>query len=192
MKFHRNRFSFYIFVRMCNMKDSIAFVNKCDRSGANPARVASQLREKLKHNAVLMQIPIGLEDKLKGVVDLITMKAYRFEGASGENVVEREIPDGLRFEAEARREAFNTAQTLQPVDANLATRLGNEATTTHWSDSFAVSEWAGSENVLVLPLSSVPRGTSIRGPWKPATDCPARSRARTWLDETSGSEAAGS
>ena len=64
----------------------IAFVNKCDRSGANPARVTDQLREKLKHNAVMMQIPIGLEDKLEGVVDLVTMRAFRFEGENGETI----------------------------------------------------------------------------------------------------------
>ncbi|MBR1918804.1 MAG: GTP-binding protein, partial [Spirochaetales bacterium] len=46
----------------------IAFVNKCDRSGANPYRVKQQLIDKLGLNAVLMQIPIGLEDKLQGVV----------------------------------------------------------------------------------------------------------------------------
>ena len=72
--------------------------------GANPARVTDQLREKLKHNAVMMQIPIGLEDKLEGVVDLVTMKAYRFEGESGEKIVVGEIPAPLLFEAEARRE----------------------------------------------------------------------------------------
>src|SRR3954462_9537577 len=52
----------------------LAFVNKCDRAGANPFRVTAQLREKLKHNAVLMQIPIGLEADHEGVVDLIEMK----------------------------------------------------------------------------------------------------------------------
>ena len=90
----------------------IAFVNKCDRSGANPARVAGQLREKLKHNAVLMQIPIGLEDKLEGIVDLVTMKAFRFEGPNGEKVVEGEIPENLLFEAEARREAMLDAVSI--------------------------------------------------------------------------------
>lgn len=84
----------------------IAFVNKCDRSGANPARVCDQLREKLKHNSVMMQIPIGLEDQLEGVVDLVKMKAYRFEGENGENIVEGEIPANLEFEAEARREVM--------------------------------------------------------------------------------------
>src|SRR5918999_4256053 len=66
----------------------IAFVNKCDRTGANPLRVRDQLRDKLGHNPVLLQLPIGLEDKFEGVIDLIKMKAFRFEGPSGDNVVE--------------------------------------------------------------------------------------------------------
>ena len=73
----------------------VAFVNKCDRSGANPFRVADQLRDKLSLNAVMIQIPLGLEDKIQGVVDLITMKAYYNEGESGETVVERDIPTDL-------------------------------------------------------------------------------------------------
>src|SRR5512145_121609 len=52
----------------------IAFVNKCDRMGANPYRVADQLREKLNQNAVLLEIPIGLEADMEGVVDLVKMK----------------------------------------------------------------------------------------------------------------------
>jgi len=90
----------------------IAFVNKCDRSGANPARVTEQLRDKLKHNAVMMQIPIGLEDKHVGVVDLVTMKAYTFEGENGEKIVEAEIPAALQVEAEARREVMLDAVSM--------------------------------------------------------------------------------
>src|SRR5690554_4730147 len=57
----------------------IAFINKCDRTGANPYKVKDQLIEKLGLNALLMQIPIGLEDRIEGVVDLITMKALYFD-----------------------------------------------------------------------------------------------------------------
>ena len=82
----------------------LAFINKCDRTGADPFRVHTQLKEKLGHNAVLMQLPIGLESKFEGVVDLVKMKALYFEGLSGENVVEKEIPEELKAEAEKRRE----------------------------------------------------------------------------------------
>ena len=57
----------------------VAFVNKCDRQGANPIRVCGQLREKLGLNAHMMELPIGLEDKLEGVVDLVAMKAIYFD-----------------------------------------------------------------------------------------------------------------
>jgi elongation factor G len=82
----------------------IAFINKLDRSGANPARVTSQLREKLGHNAVMMQLPIGLEADFEGVIDLVTMKANFFEGNNGEHVVEEDIPDELLRDAEIARE----------------------------------------------------------------------------------------
>jgi elongation factor G len=77
----------------------IAFVNKCDRAGADPMRVAEQLHEKLHHVPCVMQIPIGLEDKLKGVVDLIKMKGYLFEGQSGQDIKEIEIPEDLKAQA---------------------------------------------------------------------------------------------
>jgi elongation factor G len=70
----------------------IAFVNKLDRAGANPLRVKDQLREKLKLNPVLLQLPIGLEDKFEGVVDLIEKKAYRFAGPNGEDITVGEPP----------------------------------------------------------------------------------------------------
>ena len=82
----------------------IAFVNKCDRAGANPFRVRDQLREKLSVNPVMIQIPIGLESKFEGVVDLITMKSIRFAGENGENVTFGEIPADLKSEAETARE----------------------------------------------------------------------------------------
>jgi elongation factor G len=90
----------------------LAFVNKLDRSGANPFRVVDQLRDKLRHNAVLMQIPIGLENAHEGVVDLVTMKALYFDGEHGENVRVAEIPEALRHDAEAARETMLDAVSL--------------------------------------------------------------------------------
>ncbi len=90
----------------------IAFINKADRVGANPERVRDQLREKLGHNPVLLQIPIGLEDRFTGVVDLIGMKAICFEGDFGEIVVEKEIPNELAAEAESRREEMLDAVSM--------------------------------------------------------------------------------
>ncbi|MCU0305967.1 MAG: elongation factor G [Thermoanaerobaculales bacterium] len=90
----------------------IAFVNKCDRSGANPVRVTHALRDKLGHNAVLLQIPIGLEADFKGVVDLVEMKAITFEGDNGEKVVVGEIPADLRAEAEERRAELIDAASM--------------------------------------------------------------------------------
>ena len=82
----------------------IAFVNKCDRSGANPARVIEQLKEKLGHNAVAMQLPVGLEADFEGVIDLILMQAVYFEGGKGETVRYAEIPAEYMPAAQAARE----------------------------------------------------------------------------------------
>jgi elongation factor G len=90
----------------------IAFVNKCDRVGANPVRVRDQLREKLGHNPVLLQIPIGLEADFKGVIDLVRMKALYFEGEFGEKVVEGEIPADRKTEAASFREQMLDAVSM--------------------------------------------------------------------------------
>ncbi len=81
----------------------LAFINKLDRTGANPFRVTQALREKLRHNAVMMQIPIGLEDKLEGLVDLVKMKAFYFSGDNGEIITEKEIPAELLEDAKKYR-----------------------------------------------------------------------------------------
>jgi elongation factor G len=90
----------------------IAFINKLDRSGANPHKITGQLREKLSHNAVMMQLPIGLEADFNGVVDLITMKAIYYEGDNGENIVEKDIPEAMQAEAETAREEMLDAVSM--------------------------------------------------------------------------------
>ncbi len=90
----------------------IAFINKCDRSGANPFRVVTQLKEKLGHNAVAMQIPVGLEADHEGVVDLVTMKALYFDGDNGETIRVEEIPESLVDLAMEKREALIDAASM--------------------------------------------------------------------------------
>ncbi|TGK08209.1 elongation factor G [Leptospira selangorensis] len=90
----------------------VAFINKLDRTGANPFRVIDQLREKLKHNAVPVQIPIGLEGDLVGIVDLVTMKAVYFEGKDGMEITEKEIPAELQELANKKREELLDAASM--------------------------------------------------------------------------------
>lgn len=90
----------------------IAFINKLDRSGANPFRVIGQLRSKLGHNAVAMQIPLGLENDHEGIIDLVRMKAIRFAGENGEEVVIGDIPEEFMKEAMAGREKLVDAASL--------------------------------------------------------------------------------
>ena len=90
----------------------IAFINKCDRSGANPFRVVDQLKQKLGHNAVAMQIPIGLEADHEGLVDLVSMKALYFDGENGETIREEEIPASLMEMAMEKREALIDAASM--------------------------------------------------------------------------------
>jgi elongation factor G len=82
----------------------ICFVNKMDRAGANPFRGVQMLRDKLAHNAHLITYPIGAEDQFKGVVDLVTMKAFYFDGDNGENVREEAVPAELMDECKKYRE----------------------------------------------------------------------------------------
>ncbi len=81
----------------------LAFINKLDRAGANPFRVVEALRDKLRHNAVFMQLPLGTEDKHAGVIDLVKMKAFYFEGENGENIIEKDIPAEMMADAKKYR-----------------------------------------------------------------------------------------
>ncbi|MEE8410935.1 MAG: elongation factor G [Acidobacteriota bacterium] len=90
----------------------LAFVNKADRTGANPYRVTEELKDKLKLNAVLMQLPIGLEADHVGVVDLVAMKALYFEGDNGEIVREDEIPEHMLKAAQEKRNEMIEAASM--------------------------------------------------------------------------------
>ncbi len=99
----------------------LAFVNKLDRSGANPFRVMEGLREKLRLNAVMTQLPIGIEDTLAGVVDLVSMRAFYNEGESGENVIEKDIPADMVEQAKEYRQEL--VAKLADVDESIAEKF---------------------------------------------------------------------
>ena len=90
----------------------IAFINKCDRTGANPYRVTQQLRDKLDLNAVMIQLPIGLESDLEGIIDLVSMTAVYFDGDQGEAIRIGEIPAQLLDDAEVKREELLDAVSM--------------------------------------------------------------------------------
>lgn len=77
----------------------LCFINKMDRMGASFERSYKSILERLNKNAVRFQMPIGLEGEHSGVVDLLKMKAYFFEGEMGNNVIEKEIPAELLVDA---------------------------------------------------------------------------------------------
>jgi elongation factor G len=90
------------------------------RAGADPWRVIEQLRTKLHLSAAAVQIPIGAENELKGVVDLVRMKAYYNEGDKGVDIVAKEVPQELmEFALEKRQELIERLADFDPVIEDL-------------------------------------------------------------------------
>ncbi len=104
----------------------ICFVNKMDKLGADYDASIKSIEERLSPKALRIQLPIGAEDSLSGVVDLVTMKAYRFAGEMGMDVTEEDIPADLMDEATARR-AEMIERVVEHDDAMMEAFLeGNE------------------------------------------------------------------
>jgi len=82
----------------------ICFINKLDRMGGSFEKSFQSILDKLTTNAVAMNIPIGEEENLSAVIDLLKMKAIHFEGEKGEKVVEKDIPAEMLEKAKAWRE----------------------------------------------------------------------------------------
>ena len=81
----------------------MAYVNKMDITGADFYRVVSMMKERLKCNAVPIQLPIGSEDSFRGIIDLIKMKAYFYLDDKGQRIDEEEIPEDMRDLADEYR-----------------------------------------------------------------------------------------
>ncbi|KAI0500643.1 hypothetical protein KFK09_018859 [Dendrobium nobile] len=102
----------------------VAFINKLDRMGADPWKVLSQARSKLRHHAAAVQVPIGLEEEFQGLVDLVEMKAYYFHGSNGEDIVASDVPSNLEaLVLEKRRELI---EVVSEVDDQLADSFLND------------------------------------------------------------------
>jgi elongation factor G len=78
----------------------ICYINKLDRTGASFEKSYASILDRLSNKAVRYQLPIGLEDQFEGLIDLLKMKAYHFQGEMGINVVEGEIPENMKAEAD--------------------------------------------------------------------------------------------
>ncbi|MFN7727872.1 MAG: elongation factor G [Bdellovibrio sp.] len=125
----------------------LAFVNKLDRQGANPLRVKDALVEKLKLNAVMYQLPIGLEDQHKGIVDLVQMKAFINEGESGEIITEIPIPEDMKADAEAYRTIL--IEKLADVDESIGEKFLME-------EPISIDEIRAATRKAVIGLKLVP------------------------------------
>ena len=102
----------------------LAFINKMDRTGADPFRVVQEMREKLGDDAIMMQLPIGAGDKFQGIIDLVRMKALYFDGKDGETVREQPIPEALEDRAHDGRSQM--LESLAMYSDELMERLLSE------------------------------------------------------------------
>ncbi len=102
----------------------LAFINKMDRTGADPYKVVKQLHDKLMCDAILMQLPIGKEAGFHGVVDLITQEAVYFDGREGEKLRRDEVPPTMIEEVHAARQSM--LESLSMYDDELLEKLLGE------------------------------------------------------------------
>ncbi|KAI1108823.1 elongation factor G 1 [Nemania sp. NC0429] len=133
----------------------ISFVNKMDRMGANPWKAVEQINSKLKIHAAAIQVPIGVEDQFKGVVDLIHMKAIYNEGPKGTIVrVEDTIPEDLQALAEEKRQVL--IEKLADVDDEIAEIFLDEGTPTPEQIMNAIRR-----STIALKFSPVMMGSAL-------------------------------
>ncbi|MFA5838829.1 MAG: elongation factor G [Candidatus Paceibacterota bacterium] len=121
----------------------ICFINKLDRTGGNFERSFGTILDRLTKNAVRMQIPIGEEEKHKGIVDLLKMKAFYFEGELGSLVREDEIPEELKSDAEKFR-----AELIEKIVEN---------------DEDAMNKYLAGEKIDINVLKKILRKAVISG-----------------------------
>ncbi|MEE3031337.1 MAG: elongation factor G [Planctomycetota bacterium] len=133
----------------------LAFINKMDRTGADPQKVVKQMRDKLGCDAVLMQLNIGAGEQFEGVIDLTKMKMLQFEGEQGENVVEADIPEAHQADAEAARQEMLESLSMYS-DEMMELLLSGEPVSEELIDSVV------RKSVQALELTPVYMGTAFK------------------------------
>lgn len=99
----------------------VTFINKLDRAGSDPWRIIKQVEEKLGIRAAAIHIPIGLEDDLSGIIDVIANEAIYFDGDSGENIRREPVP--AAFEAKVVETRHQLVEALADVDDAIADKF---------------------------------------------------------------------
>lgn len=102
----------------------VIFINKLDRAGADPWFCINSIRDRLGLNAAPVQVNIGIENGLQGVVDLVKMKALYFEGEKGTEVIEKDIPADM--EAVVKEKKMELIASLAEHDPNIEEYYLNE------------------------------------------------------------------
>jgi len=104
----------------------VAFINKMDIMGADFDNAVAMMKDRLGANPVPVQLPIGAEDKFKGVIDLLEMKAYYYKDETGSDIEVKDIPSDMKDLAEARRQEM--AEAISENDEGLMEKyLSGEA-----------------------------------------------------------------
>lgn len=139
----------------------LAFINKLDRQSANPQRVLEQLRNKLNFETAMLQVPIGLESKLSGIIDLVKMESLYFDGDNGEHVRrEKEIPkDYLRLAQDKRVELI---ESLSNVDEQLGQLFLEDKTPSEKQIVDAIRRTTLSRKFVPLMLGSALKNKGIQ------------------------------
>ncbi|NJM71929.1 MAG: elongation factor G [Scytonema sp. RU_4_4] len=106
----------------------IIFINKMDRTGANFYKVYEQVRDRLRTNAIAIQLPIGSENEFQGIVDLVRMRAYIYNNDQGTDIKETDIPGDMVAQVEEYRAKL--IEAVAETDDNLMTKYfeGEELT----------------------------------------------------------------
>ncbi|MGF1538906.1 MAG: elongation factor G [Pleurocapsa sp.] len=126
----------------------IAFVNKMDRTGANFFRVYEQIRERLKANAVPIQIPIGSEDNFQGIIDLVRMRAKIYRDELGKDIEDVEIPEKLK--QQAREFRAKLIESIAETDETLLEKFMMEEEFTEAEIKAALRK--GTINGSIVPM----------------------------------------